>query len=98
MITVWILTDSEHLLSGQLDELASDVTVLVFETDEIPCRDIVRLVYRSSNVALFSTEFLNSAQCLMMKVRLSSRCEKKNALDFTASISQCPVFIILHSL
>lgn len=53
MITFWTLADNEHLLSGQLDELASDVTVLVFETDEIPCRDIVRLVYGSSHAALF---------------------------------------------
>lgn len=37
-------TESEHLLSGQLDKLATDIAVLVFETDEIPCRDIVRLV------------------------------------------------------
>jgi len=44
VITVLILADHEHLLTGQLDELASDVAVLVFETDEIPCKDIVRLV------------------------------------------------------
>ena len=37
-------TENEHLLSGQLDKLATDIAVLVFETDEIPCRDIVRLV------------------------------------------------------
>lgn len=37
-------TDNENLLSGQLDEMASDVAVLVFETDEVPCRDIVRSV------------------------------------------------------
>ena len=53
MIFFWTLADNEHLLSGQLDELASDVTVLVFETDEIPCRDIVRLVYCSSHAELF---------------------------------------------
>ena len=36
--------DNENILSGQLDELASDVAVLVFETDEVPCKDIVRSV------------------------------------------------------
>lgn len=41
---VFTLVDSENLLSGQLDELASDVAVLVFETDEVPCKDIVRSV------------------------------------------------------
>lgn len=38
------LVDNENILSGQLDELASDVAVLVFETDEVPCKDIVRSV------------------------------------------------------
>lgn len=41
---VFIHTDNENLLSGQLDEMASDVAVLVFETDEVPCKDIVRSV------------------------------------------------------
>ena len=41
---VFYFTESEHLLSGQLDKLATDIAVLVFETEEIPCRDIVRLV------------------------------------------------------
>ena len=45
MITfLFVITDNEHLLSGQLDELASDIAVLIFETDEIPCKDIVRSV------------------------------------------------------
>ena len=41
---VLYFTESEHLLSGQLDKLATDIAVLVFETAEIPSRDIVRLV------------------------------------------------------
>ena len=41
------LADNEHLLSGQLDDLASSVSAAVFETDEIPFRDIVRLVNRN---------------------------------------------------
>ena len=87
MITFWTLADNEHLLSGQLDELASDVTVLVFETDEIPCRDIVRLVYCSSHAALF---WLITAQCLMMKVRLSSRCEEKHLTEIPLASRSFP--------
>ena len=38
------LADNEHLLSGQLEEIAADVAVLVFESDGVPCKDIVRHV------------------------------------------------------
>lgn len=48
------LADNEHLLSGQLDELASDSAVLVFETDEIPCRDIVSQTFHEVISFLYS--------------------------------------------
>lgn len=48
------LGDNENLLSGQLDELASDVAVLVFETDEVPCKDIVSQTFHEVISFLYS--------------------------------------------
>lgn len=48
------LADNEHLLSGQLDELASDIAVLIFETDEIPCKDIVSQTFHEVISFLYS--------------------------------------------
>lgn len=48
------LAESEHLLSGQLDKLATDIAVLVFETDEIPCRDIVSQTFHEIISFLYS--------------------------------------------
>ena len=90
MITFWTLADNEHLLSGQLDELASDVTVLVFETDEIPCRDIVRLVYCSCHAALF---WLRYSALLNHEGTTSSPCEKKH---LSASVLQFSYFILFQ--
>ncbi|CAH3122948.1 unnamed protein product [Pocillopora meandrina] len=54
------LTDDENLLSGQLDELASDVAVLVFETDEVPCKDIVS--HTLDEVISFLSSFVTKIQ------------------------------------
>ncbi|KAL9983797.1 hypothetical protein ACROYT_G006027 [Oculina patagonica] len=48
------LADNENLLSGQLDEMASDVAVLVFETDEVPCKDIVSQTFHEVISFLYS--------------------------------------------
>lgn len=48
------LVDNEHLLSGQLDDLASSVSAAVFETDEIPCRDIVSQTFHEVISFLYS--------------------------------------------
>ena len=59
---LFALTDNENLLSGQLDEMASDVAVLVFETDEVPCKDIVRSVDYCVVIVVF-----NKTQTLKFK-------------------------------
>ncbi|KAJ7336604.1 Dynactin subunit 1 [Desmophyllum pertusum] len=48
------LADYEDLLSGQLDEMASDIAVLVFETDEVPCKDIVGQTFHEVISFLYS--------------------------------------------
>ncbi|CAH3122942.1 unnamed protein product [Pocillopora meandrina] len=54
------LANDENLLSGQLDELASDVAVLVFETDEVPCKDIVS--HTLDEVISFLSSFVTKIQ------------------------------------
>ncbi|KAK2572218.1 Dynactin subunit 1 [Acropora cervicornis] len=48
------LADNENLLSGQLDDLASEVSAAVFETDEIPYRDIVSQTFHEVISFLYS--------------------------------------------